>query len=244
MSATPGRSLYGGLEKVPPVQKEMIGGKAVYLVEDHHHVLLPWREICGELGVLPHVLTLDHHTDTLPAFTHFNEVNGCCHPLHIPVEEALCDLRHDEHFDFAVRNGIIRSATIFSHVNFAVDVNPALTIVHDPPADDTAETLENYYAAILESDFLRRNLQQAPLPHGVPYILDIDLDCFKGIRSIMPEDPGVFQQLVRNASAVTICRERDWVRLLNLDFGKLQYGFFLEKLLLLIRNSGAAQGVF
>ncbi len=224
-------------EKTPPVQKEIIGGKTVYLVEDHHHALLPWREICRELGTPPHILTIDHHTDTLPAFTHWNEVNGTSHPVQIPAEQALPDLRHDEHFDFAVRNGIIRSAAIFSHVNFALDVNPALTIVHEPPADESPETLETYYAKVLESDFLRRNLQLAPLLPGVPYVLDIDLDCFKGVRSVSPEDSAVFLELVRNAAAVTICRERDWVRLLNLDFGKMQYEFFLEKLLDLIRSS-------
>ena len=230
-------ALSGALpDSIPAAQKYVIGRKVVYLVEDHHHALLPWREICRELGTPPHVLTLDHHTDTLPAFTHFNEVNKVCHPVLVPVEEALPDLRHDEHFDFAVRNGIIRSATIFSHVNFAVDVNPALTIVHEPPVNETLETLGDYYARILESDFLRKNLQQAPLPQGLPYILDIDLDCFKGARSIMPEDPTAFRELVCNAAAVTICRERDWVRLLNLDFGKLQYEFFLDKLLALIRS--------
>lgn len=222
---------------IPDVQKKTIGKTPVYLVEDHHHALVPWREICRELGTQPHVLTLDHHTDTLPAFTHYNEVHGIRHPLRIPVEEALDDLRHDEHFDFAVRNDLIRSATIFSHVNFAIDVNPALQIIHDPPPDETPETLAAYYSKILESDFLSGNLEQAPLPHGVPYILDIDLDCFKGERSVMPEDPAFFRELIRNAAAITICRERDWVRLLNLDFGKLQYEFFLNKLLEQIRNT-------
>lgn len=221
----------------PAVQKEEIGKTPVYLVEDHHHALIPWREISRQLGVPPHVLTLDHHTDTLPAFTHYNENHSEPHPLRIPAEEALEDLRHDEHFDFAVRNHLIRSATIFSHVNFAIDVNPALKIIHDPPVDESPETLSAYYAKILESDFLQHNLDQAPLPSGVPYILDIDLDCFKGERSVMPEDPAVFRDLVRNAAAITICRERDWVRLLNLDFGKQQYEFFLNKLLELIRSA-------
>ena len=53
----------------------------------------------------------------------------------------------------------------------------------------------------------------------------------------MPEAPTVFRELVRNAAAVTICRERDWVRLLNLDYGKLQYEFFLDKLFILIRDA-------
>lgn len=68
------------------------------------------------------------------------------------------------------------------------------------------------------------------MPEDRPYILDIDLDYFKGEASVNPADPSLFLKLIRDAAAVTVCRERDWVRLLNLDFGKRQYGYFLEKL--------------
>ena len=50
-----------------------LGSCRVYEVEDHHHVLLPWAKERARLGVPLHILTLDHHTDTLPAFTHYNE---------------------------------------------------------------------------------------------------------------------------------------------------------------------------
>ncbi len=213
------------------VQFQIIGGRRVYEVEDHHHVLIPWQTETRRLGRKVHILTLDHHTDTLPAFTHYNETHPEPHPVNgVSAEDAIPDLRHDEHFDFAVKTGIIQSGTIFSHVNFSVDVNPALTIVHDKPADESIEALGHYYAQILESEFLSRNLKTAPLPGGVPYILDIDLDCFKGARSVAPESPDVFLELIRNACAVTVSRERDWVRLLNLDYGKLEYPYFLSRL--------------
>lgn len=207
----------------------IVGGKRVYEVEDHHHVLIPWAEERKRLGQPFHVLTLDHHTDTLPVYTHYHETHpGETHQiLYSPetISDALDDMRHDEHFDFAVRNNIIRSAAIFSHVNFAVDVNPAVKIVHTPPAEGEEAA---YYVRILESDFLMENLRSAPVT--MPYVLDIDLDVFKGERSIQPSDPACFYNLIRRAEAITISRERDWVRLLNLDYGKLQYPYFLERL--------------
>ena len=206
----------------------LIGGKRVYEVEDHHPVLIPWKQERDRLNTPFHVLTLDHHTDTLGAFTHYNSVHSDSprSPLCEDLEEAIRLLRHDEHFDFAVRNDIIRSAAIFSHVNFSIDVNPAVRIVHTPPEPGTEE---QYYAQILETEFLKKNLEEAPLTE--PFVLDIDLDVFKGARSIQPREPELFYELIRRAEAITISRERDWVRLLNLDYGKLQYEYFLEHLL-------------
>jgi len=222
------------------IEERIIGTKTVYISEDHHHSVIPWALERVKLSVAPHVLTLDHHTDTLPAFTHYNETHPVPHEIKTDrsdrhaLEQALGDLRHDEHFDFAVRNGIIASAAIFSHVNCSRDVNPALKIVHDPPPDDSLETLGAYYARALETEFLQANLACAPLPPDRPYLLDIDLDYFKGAASADPKDPTLFLRLIRNAAAVTICRERDWVRLLNLDHGKLQYEYFLDRVLYFI----------
>ncbi len=216
---------------MPEVLEQIIGGKRIYEVEDHHHVLIPWQKETAFAGTKVHILTLDHHTDTLPAFTHYNETHSVPHPVeNLKAEEAIPDLRHDEHFDFAVRAGIIRSGTIFSHVNFSVNVNPAVAIIHDRPQDESIPALGRYYAQILESDFLQNNLERAPLPQDVPYILDIDLDCFKGAESVAPGNPSVFLELIRNACAITVSRERDWVRLLNLDYGKLEYPYFLSRL--------------
>ena len=221
----------------PEVCSELIGGKPVYIVEDHHHALIPWRKIQQRLGQSFHVLTLDHHTDTLPAFSHFNEVFHAEHPLDVSVEDALDDMRHDEHFDFATQTGLITSAVIFSHVNFSIHTNPALTVVHDKPEDESIAALGSYYGRALESNFLRKNLSCAPIPEHLPYVLDIDLDYFKGERSVTPDDPAVFLDLIRGSAAITICRERDWVRILNLDYGKLQYEFFLNKVLEMIRTA-------
>jgi hypothetical protein len=45
-----------------------IGGKRVYVVEYHHHVLLPWSAVRNEVTVAPNLITLDHHTDTHEPF--------------------------------------------------------------------------------------------------------------------------------------------------------------------------------
>ena len=222
------------------VLQKNINGKTVYLVEDHHHALLPWALERERLGIAPHVLTLDHHTDTLPAFTHYDETHETPHDKKIAnlsvnaIENALNDLRHDEHFDFAIRNGILASATIFSHVNFSRDVNPAIRIVHDPPPDDRNETLAAYYARALETEFLAANLRRAPLPPGMPFLLDIDLDYFKGEKSVHPGNSSLFRELIRKSAVITISRERDWVRLLNMDFGKRLFPYFEEQLFRII----------
>ncbi len=223
--------------------KKIINGKTVYIVEEHHHVLLPWATERERLGIAPHVLTLDHHTDTLPEYTHYNETHKVPHEKRVDrrdavrLEAALKDLRHDEHFDFAIRNGLISSAAIFSHVNFSRDVNPKIAIIHDPPPDENRETLEHYYSRALETEFLAGNLRRAPLPE-LPYILDIDLDYFKGEKSIQPQDSSLFMELIRKSAVITISRERDWVRLLNMDFGNRHFDYFEDRILQMISENG------
>ena len=211
------------------VIEKNINGKCVYEVEDHHHALIPWSQIRQKCKTAPHVLTLDHHTDVLRAFRHYDEVNAVPHALRIAaLEDAIADLRHDEHFDFAIKNDIIASADIIPHGNFTEDVDPAIRVLHE----HGKETAPSEFSRVLESDFLRQKLD-GKIPAN-PYILDIDLDVFKGEKSISPDDPAFFFQLVRKAEAITISRERDWVRLLNLDHGKLSFDFFLDKLYKLI----------
>ena len=46
------------------VEERLIRGKRIFLVEDHHHVLLPWAELRRASSQAFSTLTLDHHTDT------------------------------------------------------------------------------------------------------------------------------------------------------------------------------------
>jgi hypothetical protein len=51
----------------------------------------------------------------------------------------------------------------------------------------------------------------------VPFVLDIDLDYFRTIKSLAPTDATTFYSLVRNAVALTIATEPDYVHDLRLD---------------------------
>src|SRR5262245_6019968 len=52
---------------------------------------------------------------------------------------------------------------------------------------------------------------------SIPYVLDIDLDYFRTIKSLTPDDPSAFHDLIRRAVAITIATEPDYVHDLRLD---------------------------
>ncbi len=200
------------------LRKEQWGSKTVYIVEEHHHVLIPW----AEQPTPPHILTLDHHTDVLASNKTFSS-----------VEEAVKNLRHDEHIDYALRANIIKSSIIFSTVNYAQNYHPDIQIVNfhnypEYPTPENREELAAYYGEAIESHHLRQCLAQCDLQ--TPYILDIDFDYFKTKRSIHPQDAAVFLELVANAQCLTVSRETDWVRLLNQDWEKIDADYLEAEL--------------
>lgn len=74
---------------------------------------------------------------------------------------------------------------------------------------------------VIESASLERYLEELDskaraagihLPREIPYILDIDLDCFSSMSSIEPVDSALFHKLIREAEAVTIAIERECTR--------------------------------
>ena len=108
-----------------------IGGKTVYIVEEHHHVLIPWG-IERRNARQPYALiTFDYHTDTRPAFLHYaflaadedvqkaailreamtSAVSYANDELLI---EAVGKLSNDEHIDCAIKAGILKNAFVFS----------------------------------------------------------------------------------------------------------------------------------
>ena len=50
---------------------KIIGGKAVYIVEEHHQALIPWGIERRKTALPPVLITFDYHTDTRPAFLHY-----------------------------------------------------------------------------------------------------------------------------------------------------------------------------
>lgn len=107
-----------------------IGGKTVYIVEEHHHALIPWGIERRTAAQPPVLITFDYHTDTRPAFLHYaflasdedeqkaailrnamaSAVNYNSNELH----EHVVKLRNDEHIECAIKAGIISKAFVFT----------------------------------------------------------------------------------------------------------------------------------
>lgn len=100
--------------------------KRIYIVWSHHHALKEWIKY-QECGV--HLLSFDYHTDFHKAFIgksgdpvenfrYSSKRHNLYLNKHIPckdIENAVKDLKNDEHIDFAIRSGIISKAYVFSH---------------------------------------------------------------------------------------------------------------------------------
>ncbi|MCU4733684.1 UPF0489 family protein [Bacillus cereus] len=119
------------------VQHQIINGKDIYIVEEHHHVLEPWA-IYRERNTAPILISLDHHTDCNFAFLNhsrceFEGENGeviaasenyrrsCVEQINYndlhTVRSAIENLKHDEHIDTAIKSEMIRNAFIINYEN-------------------------------------------------------------------------------------------------------------------------------
>lgn len=186
------------------------------IVEEHHQVLPFWAEIAGD-GTLDFILTLDHHTDVLPAFSRLEnkpEINRS------EPEKAVVLLRHDEHIDWALRAGIMKEAIILSHENFTIPAHPAMRVICPELWPETQAILNSEPAAVsaaekvLEPEYLQYAVFRNDLSKN--YILDIDLDNFLCEKALHPEKPEFFLELANHAKGISISMERDWQRILRL----------------------------
>lgn len=108
-----------------------VNGKDVYVVVEHHHVLLPWSIIRGKLDAQPNLITLDHHTDSMPAFNSYRCVTSDGDDIMYEqmlkgliaqidwrnedsVYHAINKLKNDEHIQTATLAGIIQFAFIIN----------------------------------------------------------------------------------------------------------------------------------
>ena len=203
-------------------------GEKIISAAQHHEVLVPWAGLCSHLSAPPCVLSLDFHTDTLSAVSRGlppPEPGECLRPE--AVNAAVKTLHHDEHFDWALRAGMISRAVILSvspqtgplpHPGLRVlpfrDAPSVQTILNDPESvRDFADTLLSLrLPESKELDFTRSS---------DPWILDIDCDVFLTEKALGYPEDGLFADWVRRASLITISRESDWVKLLRLPGEKL-----------------------
>ena len=196
--------------------------KAV-LTAEHHHVLIPWSRLARKTGRRYHVISLDHHTDILPSFQRSEQKGDFDFSTEEAVLRNLALLHHDEHFDWALRAGILESALIVSEENFTQPAHPAMRISCDPVWPDPQSVLngtpEAFRAAeqVLESDYLSRQI--GTIPH--PLILDLDLDYFLCEKALHPRDDSFFRDLIAEAELITCSLETEWQKILRLPEEKL-----------------------
>ncbi|MEG0774227.1 UPF0489 family protein [Clostridium sp.] len=116
------------------VTEKVVGEKKVYIVENHHEVIIPWSEYASNSETIPVLLTFDHHMDTRNAFCrHSHKVAGSewrkvTNQLiantdinkSSTISAALERLCNDEHIDFSLQAGIISDAVVFSLLSAGV----------------------------------------------------------------------------------------------------------------------------
>lgn len=246
-------------------------GKDVYVVTAHHFVLFPWSVIRRTRSVAPSLITLDHHTDTMPAFNSYRYVatkgdhdamNAMLPGLIASIDwsddasllTAVSKLRNDEHIRAAVLSGIISRALVINlsgetcsdHDNVyeagAVCAIGCTKVPHDDACviKHGEQALESIY---LDHELAELNKMvqedQLPAAEANPYILDIDLDYFHSERSISPDAPETFYRLVRNAIAVTVATEPDYVVDLRDEGSNITSAYLLDRLKDHIRSAMA-----
>ena len=180
----------------------------------HHQVLEAWEEFRKSCTVAPQVLSLDFHTDTLD-----------CRRRNIPLPDSAAEavklLHHDEHFDWALRSGIISRAVIIALSPGAVPPeHPALTVINHPETPDlqtllnSPECSRSFLQSVLSDRFLAPLLPEN-FP-GTPYILDIDCDFILCSAALKKEKISLLRTLAANAGLITLSEENDWVKILKL----------------------------
>lgn len=116
------------------VTEKVIKGKKIYIVENHHEVIIPWSEYASNNEIAPVLLTFDHHMDTRSAFIrHSFKVAGQDWKsvreqlienadINEPstITASLDKLCNDEHIDFALQTGMLSEAVVFSLLSVGI----------------------------------------------------------------------------------------------------------------------------
>lgn len=246
------------------VTEKVIKGKKIYIVENHHEVIIPWSEYASSNETAPVLLTFDHHIDTRSAFYRYSrKVAGLkWKPVrdqliaNVDINESsmiassLDKLCNDEHIDFALQTGIISDAAVFSMLNVGICRDYANSKIYyiDPCRTSSSHSNEceiDVYNKVIEGEELLFKLNQ--INNFIPdffvsnrinkkFILDIDLDCFHTKKAINAVDMSVFNYLVNNAEIITVATEGYYVELEKKD-NDINEDYLLRKLLVHIENA-------
>ncbi len=163
--------------KTDKVTEKVIGGKKIYIVENHHEVIIPWSEYASNNETAPVLLTFDHHMDTRSAFYRYSrkiadlEWRSVRDQLIADVNinesstiiSSLERLRNNEHIDFALQTGMISDAVVFSLMNSGICTDYANSKIYyiDPCCTSTCkksshddECQINVYDKVIEGEEL------------------------------------------------------------------------------------------
>ncbi len=151
-------------------------------------------------------------------------------------------LHHDEHFDWALRAGVISRAVLVTIAPQRGKYGCAGMLVRSFPESVAMETLLNdpgkarcFADCVLTDKFLQPVTKDLDFER-TPWILDIDCDVFLTERAIEFEDVSCFSRLVRNAVLVTLSGESDWVKILRLPGEEITGEILVQTLLKRCRN--------
>lgn len=154
------------------------------------------------------------------------------------VKSAVRILYNDEHIVAALEKDIINKALVECYesqggypINMGDyyedrDNKPNLYI---PQTDDLYDTNGNnlFEVSMWEDEFLNKVFERYSDMIGRKisvddfikenYILDIDLDCFRNLSVVNPKNDSYIKKLFKNATAITVAKEFEYVKFLNKD---------------------------
>lgn len=214
----------------------------------HHQVLTAWSKYRTTLAAPPVVVTFDHHTDTLPAFSRgsANErerlewIAAVDFRKLATIRSAISRLSHDEHLDLAVKSGIVSQSIVVAHCDNPGCADPRIQVVTDTSWPDMnfllnhAECFRPLADQVFEEEWLEARFKSAGfVPEEHPgFIFDLDLDYILTDKALHPDHPDLLHRLLANAGLITISRENDWLSLLRIDQITSDYliGQFIQKI--------------
>tara|TARA_R110002072_G_scaffold187924_1_gene344710 strand:- start:117 stop:878 length:762 start_codon:yes stop_codon:yes gene_type:complete len=216
---------------------QRIGSKDVFIVDHHHEVLPAWAHAHRRHKAPLPLVTFDYHTDLHGAFLSYAFVKGGMREgddvifqiaedrLKVidlseekSIQDAVNDLRHDQHIDCAIRLGVISHAFIsLGRRDAGMEHSDATIFEYEPCYPGCSKSIHDENCdtpranLVIDDSVLEARLSaigNAFQWENSPYILDVDLDVFSNSASISPPSANCFYELIRGADVITIAREK------------------------------------
>ncbi|MCR6639531.1 MAG: UPF0489 family protein [Sporocytophaga sp.] len=229
---------------------QKINEKEIFICESHNEVIQFWARYKSSK---PNILSFDHHTDTRRAFQSewiskkLDSNQDLINKLKDGDFELVKNLKHDEHIDAAIRCEFVDKVLILSYDSSKSRIEDLINVDDRENYKDNTRIIVNCHSSqpemSIESDILSEKIKRfelclKPIEWNTNYILDIDLDFFYQKKSIEVSDKSFFSNLIKNAKAISIARERGWINQWKKEFdSELTVDFLEEKLIKLIEQS-------